>query len=171
MGVGRQLARKRQRLRSRFSRQVFSPPCQEPGYRIGYRFQQDPVFRTEGILAIALNTKYSKFARGQLHRDEYLGTRFRKFHLIELVAARTQRMLSLIGPYGEIYTHPGVVPPVAQQFDHVLQRRVRERRRAGREDAFDVSQKLAGGKIDFQGLVPSGKKNRGQFNCKRDGGQ
>lgn len=50
------------RLRSCFSDKVFSPPTQEAGYRASHRFQQDPIFASESIFAIALDTKHSEFS-------------------------------------------------------------------------------------------------------------
>jgi hypothetical protein len=60
-------------------------------------------------------------------------------------------MLGTVPSDGKIDTCPSIVPPAAEQFDHILQRRMMEGGLAGREYAFDVSEELTGGAIDFQG--------------------
>ena len=67
-------------------------------------------------------------------------------------------MLGTVSSNGKIDTCPSIVPPEAKHFDHILQRRMMERRLAGREYAFDVSNELTGGAIDFQGLVLRARK-------------
>jgi len=53
---------------------------------------------------------------------------------------------------------PGIVPASTKQVDHILQRRMMRGRLAVGEQAFDVSQKLARGTINFQGRVLEARK-------------
>jgi hypothetical protein len=56
------------------------------------------------------------------------------------MATGTQGTLGSVFSYRQKDSHPGIVPSAAEQFDRILQRRMTERRPAGREYAFDLSE-------------------------------
>ena len=149
-------------IQSSFAGKIFSTASQESGQRVGHRFQQYSVFRAETIFAIALHAQHSQLPRSQLDGNEYLGSGFRKRNFSWRIAADAQRLLRLSFSPPPGRSDPGIVTAAAKQIDHILQRRMMRRRPAGREQAFDVSQKLAGGTVNFQGRVLKVRRNRGQ---------
>ena len=145
-------------VQSSSASEIFSRACQESSQNICYGFEQHPVFRAEAVLAIALHAQHSQLVRRQLNRNEYLGSGLRKHNFNWSITARAHRLLRRIFSDRQKDSGPGIVTASAQEIDHVVQRRMMRQRPAVREQAFDISQKLAGGTINFQGRVLEARK-------------
>ena len=139
------------------SNQVFAVAGQKTRQQSCNALQQNPILRTERILAIALYVQKAKFTSGDFHRydDLFSGAGSGQLRGVQ-VGCILQKRGGGLRIQSQIDSSPAIVPSLTKQASDCFERRVVKRRAICGKQAFNLGKQRSSGTIrfhDFTSLI------------------
>src|SRR5438067_5214371 len=139
------------------SNQVFAVAGQKTRQQSCNALQQNPILRTERILAIALYVQKANFTSGDFHRydDLFSGAGSGQLRGVQ-VGCILQKRGGGLRIQSQIDSSPAIVPSLTKQASDCFERRVVKRRAICGKQAFNLGKQRSSGTIrfhDFTSLI------------------